>query len=283
MAIGEIMNFTKMQGAGNDYIYVDCFKEHVESPEKLAPIISDRHYGVGGDGLILIMPSEKSDVRMRIFNADGSEAQMCGNGIRCVARFAHDRGICEKDIIRVETLAGEKTVKLFFKDGLFEKARVDMGVPDLRKGALPMSGYPEDEASNIKIEALDLKLTATCVSIGNPHCVIFVDDVDEIPLENIGPAIENHEVFPERINVHFVQIIAPGEVRVRTWERGSGITLACGTGACAVCVVGAHSGRTERSVLAHLPGGDLELDWASNGHVYMTGPAEEVFRGEWLV
>ena len=290
------LKFTKMQGIGNDYVYVDCFKERVARPEKLAVVMSDRHFGVGADGLILIMPSEKADVRMRMFNADGSEAQMCGNGIRCVAKYAYDHGLVKKKAITVETKAGVKALKLTTQGGKVSKVTVDMGEPRLRRSEIPMQipaalrrgkaraeadEDQEDVAINERLFIYDDLFEVTCVNVGNPHCVIFVKDVSKIELEKLGPRIEHYPAFPERINVHFVQIISPTEVTMRTWERGSGITLACGTGATAVCVAGAVTGRTGRRILAHLPGGDLELEWASDNHVYMTGPAVEAFTGEW--
>lgn len=289
------IRFTKMHGLGNDYVYVDCFKQRVRQPEKLAVAISDRHFGVGADGLILILPSQKADVRMRIFNADGSEAQMCGNGIRCVAKYVYDHGLARKKTLTVETLAGVKTLKLFTSGGKVNKVTVDMGEPRLKKADIPMvtetqparrsTKADEDEpaedcAINAPLTVDDETFEVTCVNVGNPHCVIFVKDVSTVPLERLGPKIEHHPAFPERINVHFVQVISPKEVRMRTWERGSGLTLGCGTGATAVCVAGAVTGRTGRQMLVHLPGGDLELDWRPDNHVYMTGPAVEVFSGE---
>ena len=290
------LKFTKMHGIGNDYVYVDCFKERVTKPESLAVAVSDRHFGVGSDGLILIMPSGKADVRMRMFNADGSEAQMCGNGIRCLAKYAYDHGLVKTKAITVETQAGVKSLKLITQGGKVSKVTVDMGEPRLRRSDIPMrlSTPPrkgkarleadedqEDIAVNENLYVHDDVFEITCVNVGNPHCVIFVEDTAKIELETLGPRIEHHPAFPERINVHFVQVISPSEVKIRTWERGSGVTLACGTGATAVCVAGAVTGRTGRRILAHLPGGDLELEWASDNHVYMTGPAVEVFTGEW--
>ncbi len=275
------MKFTKMHGIGNDYVYVNCFEETVSDPSALARVISDRHFGVGSDGLILILPSDRADVRMRMFNADGSEAQMCGNGIRCVAKYAYDHGLVDKDEITVETLAGVKTLQLTIEDGKVSKARVDMGEPSLKRKDLPMTGDPDSECVDEPLDVDGETYRVTCVSVGNPHCCIFVADADAVDLPSVGPKIENHPAFPERINVHFVQVISREEVKMATWERGSGITLACGTGATAVCVAGAVAGKTGRRLLAHLPGGDLELEWADDNHVYMTGPAAEVFHGEW--
>lgn len=274
------MKFTKMHGIGNDYVYVNCLEETVEDPVRLAVAVSDRHFGIGGDGLILVCPSKKADCRMRIFNADGSEAEMCGNGIRCVAKFAYERGVSRRNPMRVETLAGVKTLRLAVKDGCVEKVTVDMGRPALGRNKIPMVG----PKGNVIGEPLDVDGRAypvTCVNVGNPHCIIFVDDVDAVALEEIGPKIEKHRVFPRRINVHFVHVLRKTEIRMRTWERGSGVTLACGTGATATCVACVLNKKTGRKVLAHLPGGDLELEWAKDDHVYMTGPATEVFTGEW--
>ena len=277
------MKFTKMHGIGNDYVYVNCFEEEVKEPAKLAPIISDRHFGVGSDGLILILPSKAADCKMRIFNADGSEAQMCGNGIRCVAKYVYDHKITQKNPLTVETLAGVKTIQLFATNGKVSSARVNMGKPGLMRSEIPMLG----KETQVIDETLDISkgisFRTTCVSMGNPHCVIFVDNFDEVDLPRQGAEIERHHSFPERINVHFVKVHNPKEVTMKTWERGSGVTLACGTGASAVCVAGVLNKKTERKILAHLPGGDLELEWAEDGNVYMTGPATEVFTGEWTI
>lgn len=274
------MKFTKMHGIGNDYIYVNCFEEEVTAPEKLAPIISDRHFGVGSDGLILILSSAVADCRMRIFNADGSEAQMCGNGIRCVAKYVYDHKITQKNPLTVETLAGVKTIQVFTENGRVSKARVNMGKPGLMRSEIPMLGNETEVIGEILTIDKKVSFRITCVSMGNPHGVIFVDDLDRFDISKYGPEIERHQVFPERINVHFVQIHNQKEVTMKTWERGSGITMACGTGASAVCVAGVLNKTTGRKILAHLPGGDLELEWADDGNVYMTGTATEVFTGE---
>jgi len=272
------MKFTKMHGIGNDYIYIDCFREKVRNPSRLAVKLSDRHFGVGGDGLILICPSKVADCKMRIFNADGSEAEMCGNGIRCVAKYAYEHGISKSNPMRVETLAGIKTLKLTVRNGKVRSATVDMGEPRLERGEIPMKGRRGRVISE-PLRAAGKTYRVTCVSMGNPHCIIFCKDVEKVPLESIGPVIENHPSFPRRTNVHFVQVISPREVKMRTWERGAGITLACGTGAAAVCVACVLNRRTENTITAHLPGGDLKLKWAPDGHVYMTGSAVEVFTG----
>ncbi len=275
------MKFTKMHGIGNDYVYVNCFEEEIKEPSRLAVQVSDRHFRIGADGLILITPSRKADVGMRIFNADGSEAQMCGNGIRCVAKYAYEHGLVPKGKkINIDTKAGIKTVFLMIKGSKVQKVRVNMGKPRLLRKHIPMIGK-NTKVINEPLEVEDRVFNITCVSMGNPHCVIYVEDVKNFPVVHYGPLIENHELFPERINVHFVNVLGRGEVRMRTWERGSGETLACGTGASAVCVAGVLNKKTLKKLLAHLPGGDLELEWAKSGEVYMTGPAEEVFSGEW--
>lgn len=275
------LKFTKMHGIGNDYVYVNLFDEKVPDPVSLSIAISDRHFGVGGDGLILIGPSGEADVSMRIFNADGSEAQMCGNGIRCVAKYAYDEGLVTKDTIRIETRAGVKTVRLFVEGGIAVRARVDMGEPRLLRDQIPMKGNAGERCIDTALSAAGQEFRITAVSMGNPHAIIYTEDVDAVDLLKLGPAIERNEAFPERTNVHIVQIISPSEVRMRTWERGSGVTLACGTGASAVCVAGVLTDRNGRRVLIHLPGGDLEIEWAEDNHVFMTGPATKVFTGEW--
>jgi diaminopimelate epimerase len=271
-----------MHGAGNDYVYVDCFDEQVDDPVALAREISDRHFGVGGDGLILIMPSESAEVRMRMFNSDGSEGEMCGNGIRCVAKYTWDHDRSKANPLRVETMSGIKTIDLVLgEDDKALGATVDMGEPILDPPEIPVN-IPQKRIVDLPIRTSKQAFSMTCVSMGNPHAVIFVDDVAGIPLEEVGPELETNALFPERINVHFVQVHSGGEVTVRTWERGTGFTLACGTGASAVCVAGALAGKTDRKITAHLCGGDLELEWRQDdGHVYMTGPAVEVFTGEW--
>ncbi len=276
------MRFTKMQGAGNDYVYVDCFDEQIDDPETLAKVISDRHYGVGGDGLILVMPSERSDVRMRMFNSDGSEGQMCGNGIRCVAKYAWDHGRSEANPMSVETMSGVKIIDLVLgDDGKAVGASVDMGEPILDPPSIPVD-MALDQVVEAPIQAADRQFDVTCVSMGNPHAVVYVDDAASFPFTAYGPELENNPLFPDRINVHFVQVHSGNEVTVRTWERGTGHTLACGTGASAVCVAGVLARKSDRKITAHLDGGDLQLEWReSDGHVYMTGPATEVFTGQW--
>jgi diaminopimelate epimerase len=275
------MKFTKMHGIGNDYIYINCFEQEIKEPAKLAPVMSDRHFGVGSDGIILILPSEIADCKMRIFNADGSEAQMCGNGIRCVAKYVYDHTIVKESLVAVETLAGIKTIQLFTENGKASAARVNMGKPGLMRSEIPMLGKETQVVDELLTISDDISFRITCVSMGNPHGIIFVNNFDTVELSKWGAEIEHHRLFPERINVHFVQVHNPHEVTMKTWERGSGITLACGTGASAVCVAGVLTKKTEHKILAHLPGGDLELEWADDGNVYMTGPATEVFTGEW--
>lgn len=275
------MQFTKMHGAGNDYVYVNAFAERL--PDDLAELsrkVSDRHFGIGGDGLILICPSERADARMRMFNADGSESEMCGNGIRCVAKYVYDHGIAAKDQLTIETGRGVLTLQVFPERGKVQRVRVNMGEPILQSDLIPttLSGDPPIQAP---LEVGGRSLRVTCVSMGNPHCITFVDEVNDDWVHRIGPLIERHPVFPKRVNAEFIQIVSPREIIMRVWERGSGETLACGTGACASAVAGVLNGLTDRTVLCHLPGGDLLLEWAESGEVLMTGPAVEVFSGEW--
>ncbi|MAE63476.1 MAG: diaminopimelate epimerase [Phycisphaeraceae bacterium] len=295
------MRFTKMHGIGNDYVYIDAFDVDVPDPSGLAPRIADRHQGVGGDGLILVMPpgdGVDAHVRMRMFNADGSEAEMCGNGIRCVCKYAYDHERSRARPMRVQT--GNGVLELDYRvgaDGLVEEVTVDMGPAAFEADRVPVTldrlGRIVDEPIDGVVqwparvdadwmERCGLDPRMTCVSVGNPHVVLFCRDVAEVPLETVGPVLERHEIFPQRINVHFVAVHGPGEVTMRTWERGTGITQACGTGASAVCAAGAATGRTGRDVAAHLPGGDLHLHWRdSDDHVLMTGSATEVFTGDW--
>ena len=294
------MRFTKMHGIGNDYVYINGFEESLRDPSALATRIADRHTGVGGDGLILLLPPEEgvaADVRMRMFNGDGSEAEMCGNGVRCVCKLAHDRGIARANPMRIQTGRGVLTLRYTLDEsGRVGDVSVDMGEPILEPAAIPTSISHNGPLIDFNARRLfetreglpawtvdaGLNTGMTCVSMGNPHAVFFCSDVARIPLEAIGPVIEHDPWFPRRINIHFVQIQSRGEAIMRTWERGSGITLACGTGACAVAVAGVLTGRSDRHLLAHLPGGDLALEWdAGNNHVTMTGPATEVFQGDW--
>jgi len=281
------MRFTKMHGAGNDYVYVDCFAQPVPGgPAGLARRVADRHFGVGGDGMILICPSDRADARMRMFNADGSEAEMCGNGIRCVAKYLYDHGLCRRERLAVETRAGVLSLDLMIEGDRVRRVRVDMGQPILTPAEIPttLPGNPLADGSpvvDVDLPVASRTLKVTCVAMGNPHCVTFVEKLSDEWVLVVGPKVEVDGHFPNRVNAEFVEVVSPAEVRVRVWERGSGETLACGTGACAVCVAGVLSKRTARKVLAHLPGGDLELHWAENNHVYLTGEAVEVFSGEW--
>jgi diaminopimelate epimerase len=281
------MKFTKMHGAGNDYVYVNCFEEPFpRDPAELARKVSDRHFGVGGDGLILICPSQVADARMRMFNADGSESEMCGNGIRCVAKYVYDHGISRRWPLRIETGRGVLTLELEVSDDRVHRVRVDMGEPILEPARIPTTlpgnvRLPGNPVVNAPLKIGSEILSITCVSMGNPHAVTFVKEPSDIWVLQFGPKVEIDPHFPRRTNAEFVQVLSPTEVRMRVWERGSGETLACGTGACAVCIAGALTGRTQRKILAHLPGGDLELHWAEDGHVYLTGEAVEVFHGEW--
>ena len=275
------MKFTKMQGAGNDYVYVNCFEETVSDPHQTAIQVSNRNFGIGSDGLILIMPSEVADVRMRMFNSDGSESEMCGNGIRCVAKYAYDHGIVSKTEISAETGAGILTLQLRpGANGKIAKVRVNMGPPRLTRAEIPMTGDPETRVVSEELTVLDKTFKITCASMGNPHCVICVDDVANFPVTTYGPLIENSPLFPRRTNVEFIQIISRTEIRQRTWERGAGETLACGTGSSAVTAACVLNGLTEKRILNHLSGGDLEMEWSDDGNIYMTGPAVEVFSGE---
>lgn len=274
------MRFAKMHGAGNDFVVIDGVKEQI--PEQQLPAVArhacDRHFGIGGDGFILVLPSRAANFKMRMINPDGSEAEMCGNGVRVFAKYAFDRGLHTDPVMTVETLGGIKTIKLDTAGGKVRTARVDMGEPRLMRSEIPMKG----DNTQVILEPLKVagkKIEITCVSMGNPHCVTFVDDVDAYPVEKMGPQIENHSVFPRRTNVEFAQIINPKEIKQRTWERGTGETLACGSGSCSSVVAGVLTERTTRRVTVHLRGGDLLIEWLGDNHLYMTGPAEEVFEG----
>ena len=276
------MKFTKMQGIGNDYVYVNCLQETIENPSELAKKISDRHYGVGSDGLIMINPSDKADFEMEMYNADGSRGEMCGNGIRCVAKYVYDYGLTDKTSISVETLAGIKYLDLTVEDGKVVLVKVDMGKPMLRPEEVPVVSEKEEVIDEpITVDGQEYRMT--CVSMGNPHAVVFIDqDVKEFPLETVGVKFENHERFPKRVNTEFVNVLDRHTAQMRVWERVSGETLACGTGACAVAVACALNGLTEDEVTVKLLGGDLQIKWdREKNTVYMTGPAEVVFDGEW--
>lgn len=304
------MKFTKMQGLGNDYVYVNCLEEQIENPSEMAKLVSDRHFGIGSDGLILIRPSDAADFEMEMYNADGSRGEMCGNGIRCVAKYVYDYGLTDKTSISVETLGGIKYLELTVEDGMVSLVRVDMGRPKLEAAEVPIlceavteecvvdedsvlgGGYAEDivkigdcrKVINEPIVVDGMEYRITGVSMGNPHAVVFLEDVEGLEIEKIGPKFENHERFPKRINTEFVRVIDRETIEMRVWERGSGETLACGTGACAAAVASILNGLAERKVTVKLRGGDLLVEWEEEtGKVYMTGPAVTVFEGELYV
>lgn len=276
------MKFTKMHGCGNDYVYVNAFEEKLPDESAAARIVADRHFGVGGDGMIVIAPSEKADFEMRMYNADGTRAEMCGNGIRCVGKYVYDHGLTDKTELTVESMGAVKHLSLFVENGAVTRVRVDMGAPVLESEKIPVVCAGE-RAVDVPIEVLGQTYRMTCVSMGNPHCVVFIDQpVKSFDLETIGPAFERHERFPQRVNTEFVRVRSPHEVEMRVWERGTGETLACGTGACAVAVAAILNRQTGKEITVHLLGGDLEIAWSGdiNDSVYMTGPAETVFSGE---
>lgn len=304
------MRFTKMQGLGNDYVYVNCMEEQIEDPKEMAKLVSDRHFGIGSDGLILIRPSDAADFEMEMYNADGSRGEMCGNGIRCVAKYVYDYGLTDKTSITVETLGGIKYLEMTVDDGMVSMVRVDMGRPELLADAIPILGETVTEEcvvdedsilggdcaeetgemgdcrkvidEPIVVDGMEYRITG--VSMGNPHAVVFLEDVDGLDIEKIGPKFENHERFPKRINTEFVRVIDRETIEMRVWERGSGETLACGTGACAAAVASILNGLAGRRVTVKLRGGDLVVEWEEEtGKVYMTGPAVTVFEGELYV
>ena len=287
-------SFTKMHGIGNDYVYVNGFKETIEDPSEPAKIVSDRHFGIGSDGLIIIQPSARADCEMEMYNADGSRGKMCGNGIRCVGKYVYDNGIVDTDVITVDTLAGIKTLKLNVKDGLVDTVRVDMGAPIFTPARIPV----DLDAANGKLKTVNVEpygeiilnteipvtegmvMKGTCVSMGNPHCVVPVDDVASSDVEGIGKLFENHPIFPERVNTEFIRVEDRKNIRMRVWERGSGETWACGTGACAVAAACILNGWTDASVTVHLLGGSLQIEWdREKDTIFMTGPAVSVFDG----
>ncbi len=273
------LRFTKMHGIGNDYVYVDCFAESVADAAALARHVSPRHTGIGSDGVILICPSDVADCRMEMYIADGSRGEMCGNGIRCVGMYVFDHGLVRKVTLRVATDAGIKVLRLQTHDGRVQAVTVDMGEPILDGPHIPVAA--EGRVIDAPLQVDGRTYQVTCVSMGNPHCVTFVARVDGLPLTEIGPPFEHHPFFPKRVNTEFVQVVTRNELRMRVWERGSGETAACGTGACAVLVAAVLNDKAERRATIHLNGGDLEIEWnAADNHVLMTGPAEEVFSGE---
>jgi len=277
----ELISFTKMHGIGNDYIYINCMESVPDRLPELAEEMSDRHFGVGGDGIVLICPSDKADFRMRMFNNDGSEARMCGNASRCIAKYVHDHKLTDKTCISLETLSGIKVLSLNMSpSGEVESVTVDMGEPELNAGLVPVRSTAEKMFEEpVATSCGEVRVTA--VSMGNPHGVVFVDRIEDVPFETLGPELEKHSMWPDRANIEFLQIISPSEARMRVWERGTGETLACGTGACASAVAAALTGRCGREVTIHLRGGDLHIRWADNGHVMMTGGATEVFEGNY--
>jgi diaminopimelate epimerase len=283
------VTFSKMQGIGNDYIYVDGIPDVspnaadvlsvvLEHPRELARVLSNRNFGVGGDGLVFILPSSKADFRMQMFNADGSESQMCGNAIRCVGKYLYERGRTRNRRLEIETPAGNKILELQVRGDTVETVRVDMGEPILEAKQIPVSSDKNTVVAET-FSCSGYSLPMTCVSMGNPHAVFFVDHITDDMVLRLGPQIETHSLFPEKTNVEFVEVLSPAELRMRVWERGTGETLACGTGASAVAVAASLNGLAERSVVVHLLGGDLKIEWADNNHVYKTGPAEFVFDG----
>ena len=281
------MKFTKMQGIGNDYVYVDCTQKAISDPEAVARRISDRHFGIGSDGLVLILPGDRADFRMRMYNADGSEAEMCGNASRCVARYVYERGLTDRTEITLETGSGIRTLRLNLQDGKVASVQVDMGVPELRPERIPVDakalGLPEDadRVQGALLHTEDGIYSVTCVSMGNPHCVVFQKEVDSWPVEKRGPGFENHPAFPRRINTEFAAVLDREHIRMRVWERGSGETLACGTGACAAAAASILCGKTGHRLTVALKGGDLQIEWnGNNGSAYMTGTASFVFEGD---
>ncbi len=282
-----MIKFTKMEGIGNDYVYVDCTKQNLENASNLAKIISDRHFGVGSDGLILIESSKKADFRMQMFNSDGTEAEMCGNGIRCVGKYVYDKGLTDKTTLKIETLAGIKVLNLNVEDGKVKTVKVDMGEPILDYKLIPAKdGKVYKSRDGIKFYKVNINIEGdlkelTCVSMGNPHGIDFANNIEKLKIEKFGPIIEVDEHFPNKVNAEFIEILDKHNIKMRVWERGAGETLACGTGACASVVASFLNGYTERNVTVELLGGKLEIEWnKEDNHVYMTGPAETVFEGE---
>ena len=274
-----MIKFTKMQGLGNDYVYMDAIHQKIENESSLAQFVSNRHFGIGSDGLILICKSDVADFKMRMFNSDGSEAEMCGNGIRCVGKFVYDKGLTDKTTVTVETLAGIKTLELNTKEGKVETVKVDMGEPILNPKEIPVIS-DEEPVKNLMLEAEGRKFKFTCVSMGNPHAITEVEDTEKFDVEKYGKVLEVDKAFPNKTNVEFIQIVDKNHIKMRVWERGAGETLACGTGACASAVACYLNGKTNRNVEIELLGGKLYIEWnEENNHIYMTGPAVTVFEG----
>lgn len=274
--------FSKWHGAGNDFVIVDGFTNRIDDYRETAIAACDRHFGIGADGLVVILPSEKADFQMRIFNSDGSEAEMCGNVTRCVARYVYEHNMTDKTQIAIETKAGLIVPRLCLENEKVSFVRVDMGAPALEAADIPVAGFERRQVVGAPLQVMGKSFAMTCVSMGNPHCVIFVDDVDRIDLAKYGAAIETKAIFPKKINVEFAQVIDREHIRMRVWERGAGITMACGTGACATLVAAALNGKTDRRAALALDGGNLLIEWADDGHVFMSGPAEEVFYGRYV-
>ena len=275
------MKFTKMHGIGNDYIYFNCLEKEIENPEELSIKLSDRHFGVGGDGIVLILPSDKADFRMRMFNADGSEGKMCGNATRCIGKYVYEKGITDKKEITLETLSGIKTLKLSVnEENKVESVEVNMGEAILNASEIPVK-FDKEKVINEKVKIADSEYNITCVSMGNPHCVVYMDEIDDLDLEKLGPKFENDSIFPERVNTEFIKVIDENTLKMRVWERGSGETWACGTGACAAVVSSVLNGycKYDTPIKIKLLGGELSIKFMKNGLVYMSGPAEFVFEG----
>lgn len=282
-----MIKFTKMEGLGNDYVYIDCTKQDVENKQDLAKFVSDRHFGIGSDGLILIKNSSLADFKMQMFNSDGTEAEMCGNGIRCVGKFVYDKGLTDKTNLKIETLAGIKILQLNIENNKVKTAKVDMGEPILESKLIPAKNgkvFKSKEDINfykVNINVNEKLNELTCVSMGNPHAIEFMNDIKNLEIEKYGPAIEKDDHFPNKINVEFIEIVNENNIKMRVWERGSGETLACGTGACASVVASVLNGYINRNVTVELLGGNLEIEWnKQDNHIYMTGPAKTVFEGE---
>ena len=277
------MQFTKWHGLGNDFVIVNGMEVHIADYQQQAIAICDRNFGIGADGLVVLLPSDIADFKMRIFNSDGSEADMCGNATRCVARYLYENKITAKTVITLDTLAGIITPELIFENGTLTTVKVDMGLPRLKRGEIPIVGNAEEKVVNMPLEIAGENYHITCVSMGNPHCLIFVEDIAKVNLALIGPKIETHTLFPKKTNVEFLQIIDRQTIRMRVWERGAGITKACGTGASAALVAAVLNGYTDRQATVQLDGGDLFIEWAENNHIYKSGPSVEVFRGDYLL
>lgn len=274
------MKFTKMHGIGNDYIYIDCLNQALKNPSKCAKLWSDRHFGIGSDGLVLILPSKIADFKMDIYNSDGSLAEMCGNAVRCIGKYLYENKLVNKDKILLETRSGIKELKLYIEDNKVNTVKVDMGVPILEPSKIPVN-LKLDKILNYPLTIADKSYNINCVSMGNPHTVIITNDnLDNLDIKKLGPVIENHNLFPNRTNVEFINIIDKNNIKIRVWERGAGETLACGTGACASFVVSVLNNYCEREIDAHLKGGNLFLEWDKSNHIFMTGSATKVFEGE---